>query len=349
MHAWGEVASVPRAATGIGGDAGWVMVIEHEGVIPVEAAGQRIDQVLAGLVPDYSRGRWQQWLRDEAVLIDGVGWRPRDRVAGGEHFRLRAVPEPVASVAPQAMALDVIHQDADLLVIDKPAGLVVHPGAGNPDSTLQNALLHLDPALEAIPRQGLVHRIDKDTSGLLVVARTLKAHQSLTRQLQDKTMGRVYDALVAGTFTGGGSVDAPIGRHPRDRTRMAVLGGGREAVTHYRIAERFAGHTLLRVHLETGRTHQIRVHMLHIGHPLVGDPVYGGRSRFPKGADQPLRDALAAFRRQALHAASLQLVHPSSAELLTWSTPRPADFNTLLMALRAFAERAQRAADDGFH
>jgi len=321
------------------------MVIEQEGVIPTEAAGQRIDQVLADVCPDYSRGRWQQWLREESVLIDGVAWRPRDRVRGGESFRLRAAAEPVATLEPQPIALNVVHEDEHLLIIDKPAGLVVHPGAGNPDSTLQNALLHLDPELDAIPRQGLVHRIDKETSGLLVVARTLKAHHALTRQLQDKAMGRVYDALVAGTFTGGGSVDAPIGRHPRDRVRMAVVGGGREAVTHYRIAERFAGHTLLRVHLETGRTHQIRVHMLHIGHPLVGDPVYGGRTRLPKGADQAVREALGAFRRQALHAASLELDHPLTGERLSWTAPRPADFNALLDALRAFTQRVQARHD----
>ena len=308
--------------------------IEHEAIIPESAVGQRVDQALAQLFPDYSRSRLQQWLKAEQILVDGRPCRPRDRVLGGERVALRAEWSAEAAVTPQPIALDVLHEDADILVVNKPAGLVVHPGAGNPDQTLQNALLHRHPHLEGIPRCGIVHRIDKDTSGLLVVALSLRAHTALVSQLQDKSVSREYDALVAGTFTGGGSVEGPIARHPRDRKRMAVVATGKPAVTHYRIGERFSAHTLLRVFLETGRTHQIRVHMAYIQHPLVGDPVYGGRPRLPRGADDTIRRALSGLGRQALHAARLALVHPASGEVLSWEAPRPADFEALLERLR---------------
>ncbi|MCC5812206.1 MAG: 23S rRNA pseudouridine(1911/1915/1917) synthase RluD [Ectothiorhodospiraceae bacterium] len=314
-------------------------VIEHQLIIPQDAAGQRLDQALATMFPDYSRSRLQQWVKSGEIMVDGKQWKPKDKVAGGENVLVRALQEPEVFLEPQAMDLDVVHEDAQLLVLNKPVGLVVHPGAGNPDSTLQNALLHRYPALEAIPRCGIVHRIDKETSGLLVVALTLKAHKSLVDQLQAKTMGREYDALVSGVFTAGGTIDAPIGRHNRDRKRMAVTEGGKPAVTHYRIQERFSAHTLLRVHLETGRTHQIRVHMAHIHHPLLGDPVYGGRPKLPKGADDALRAVLGGMRRQALHAARLSLVHPETGEACAWEVRRPDDMEQVLEALRKHERR----------
>lgn len=310
--------------------------IERQGELPAEAAGQRLDQALAALFPEFSRSRLQQWLKAGQISVDGRSPKPRDSVRGGEQVRLDAELESAVRVEPEAIALNIVHEDEHLLVLDKPAGLVVHPGAGNPDGTLQNALLHHAPGLEAIPRCGIVHRIDKETSGLLVVAKTLQTHASLVQQLQDKTVGREYDALVNGTFTAGGTVKARLDRHPKDRKKMAVVDhGGRPAVTHYRIAERFSAQTLLRVHLETGRTHQIRVHMAWIRHPLVGDPVYGGRPYLPKGADDAVRAALSGLRRQALHAARLQLVHPATGETMAWDSSRPDDLEQVLCVLRA--------------
>lgn len=308
--------------------------IRHQALVPEQAAGMRLDQVLAQLFPDYSRSKLQQWVREGSVLVDGQSLRPRDKLKGGERIELSAELEQDTAVAAEAIALEIVHEDRAILVLNKPAGLVVHPGAGNRDGTLQNALLHHAPELAALPRAGIVHRLDKDTSGLMVVAKTLKAHKSLVEQLQARTVKREYWALAVGTFTGGGKVDAPIGRHPRDRLRMAVIDGGREAVSHYRVEERFAAHTLLRVSLETGRTHQIRVHMTHIGHPLVGDPVYGGRLRLPRGASERLREALSGFRRQALHAGRLGLIHPEREETLEFEAPLPADFTALLEVLR---------------
>jgi len=311
--------------------------VKLKAVVPMEVAGSRLDQILAGLFPEYSRSRLQQWVKAGQVTVDGACLRVSDKLAGGEAVHISAtLATEVTRVEPEPIALNVVHEDDEIFIIDKPAGLVVHPGAGNPGGTLQNALLHRQPSLDTVPRCGIVHRIDKDTTGLLVVARNLRAHASLVGQIQEKTMGREYDALVNGTFTAGGKVDAPLGRHPKDRKRMAVSTlGGREAVTHYRIKERFLAHTLLRVHLETGRTHQIRVHMSYIRHPLVGDQVYAGRARLPPGADETLREALAGLRRQALHAARLTLVHPATGETMSWDTPRPADMDNLLDVLRA--------------
>ncbi len=305
--------------------------------IAPEQAGQRLDQALAALFPAYSRSRLQQWVRAGAVRLgDQPVTRPNLKVAGGEAVTIEAVLERAPEVAAEDLPLDIVHEDEALLVIDKPAGLVVHPAAGNWAGTLQNALLHHAPELAAVPRAGIVHRLDKDTSGLLVIARTLGAHRVLVAQLAERSMGRRYLALVQGAVTAGGTIDAPIGRHPVDRKRQAVLrSGGKPAVTHYRIAERFPAHTLLDVRLETGRTHQIRVHMAHVRHPIVGDPVYGGRPRPPKGAGEGLREALQGFRRQALHAAELALVHPLSGEPCRWQAPLPDDFAVLLAALRA--------------
>lgn len=299
-------------------------------MIPAESAGSRLDQVLAQLFPEFSRSRMQQWVREGAVLVDGRIVRPRDKVFGGERVEVQAVLEDIITVRPQAIDLNIVFEDEHILVLDKPAGLVVHPGAGNAEGTVQNALLHHEPALAGVPRSGIVHRLDKETSGLMVVAKTLQAHNSLVAQLQERSVQREYLALVAGALTGGGTVEAPIGRHPRDRLRMAVVENGREAISHYRIERRFPAHTLLRVVLETGRTHQIRVHMAHIGYPLVGDPLYGGRLKLPKGASEALRDALSGFRRQALHATRLGLIHPASGEVLHWETPPPADMQALL-------------------
>lgn len=308
--------------------------IRLTGSVPFEYAGIRLDQALAQLFPDYSRSRLQQWIRAGGVVVDGMPLRAKDKVQGGERIDVQGRIDDDPRVIPQAIRLSVVYEDGSLLVLDKPPGLVVHPGAGNRDGTVQNALLNLDPRLAEVPRAGLVHRLDKDTSGLMVVARNVAAHKRLVEQLQARTVTREYLALVAGTFTGGGTVDRPVGRHPRDRKRQAVTEAGRPAVTHYRIEERFRAHTLLRVRLETGRTHQIRVHMAAIGHPLVGDPVYGGRMMLPKGATEPLRRALAGFRRQALHAWRLSLEHPETGERMRWQAPIPPDLGTLLDVMR---------------
>jgi 23S rRNA pseudouridine1911/1915/1917 synthase len=302
--------------------------------IPETAAGRRLDQVLAELFPEFSRSRLQQWVNSGEVLLNGEVVAVRYKVAGGERVDIGARLPVESAVQPQAIPLDICYQDEHLLIINKPAGLVVHPAAGNPDGTLQNALLHYDASLAALPRAGIVHRLDKDTSGLMVVARTLKAHKSLVEQLQTRQVHREYLALVQGEVTTGGSIDAPIGRHPRDRLRMAVVPSGKPAVTHYRVLQRFPAYTLLKVRLETGRTHQIRVHMASIHHPLVGDPLYGGRLRLPRGASARLRDMLSGFRRQALHARRLEFHHPSSGKPVGWEVDIPDDFAALLTVLR---------------
>jgi 23S rRNA pseudouridine1911/1915/1917 synthase len=303
--------------------------------IPEALAGRRLDQALAELFPSYSRSRLQQWIKAGQVLLNQQPVIARYRVAGGEHVEIDAQLQLETEARPQAIGLDVRFQDEHLLVLNKPAGLVVHPAAGNPDGTLQNALLHYDPRLASLPRAGIVHRLDKDTSGLMVVARSLSAHRSLVAQLQARTVRREYLALVQSVLAAGGTVDAPIGRHPRDRLRMAVVKSGKPAITHYRVVERFAAHTLVRARLETGRTHQIRVHMAHIRCPLVGDPLYGGRQKLPRGASAELREALGNFRRQALHAARLQLLHPASGEAVSWEAELPNDFELLIEVLRS--------------
>lgn len=302
--------------------------------IPEEMKGERLDKVLAKLFPDYSRARLQTWVKTGAVVVDGQKLRSRDKVRGGEQVLVEAVAEPETTWQAEPIALDFAYGDEHLLVINKPAGLVVHPAVGNHHGTLVNALLHHVPELQALPRAGLIHRIDKDTTGLLVVARTLEAHTHLTRQLKDRAFLREYQAIVHGAMTAGGTVDAPLGRHRTDRKRMAVVDNGRAAVTHYRVAQRFAAHSYLSLRLETGRTHQIRVHMAHMHHPLVGDPVYGGRRRFSAGAGEALRTALAGFRRQALHAARLGLEHPDTGKWMEWSVALPEDMSELLRVLR---------------
>jgi 23S rRNA pseudouridine1911/1915/1917 synthase len=305
----------------------------HSLVLPAGAAGLRVDQALARELPQYSRARLQGWIEAGAVRVDGRQPRAKDKVLGGEQVEIAARLEADDRVAPEARPLTVVHEDRALLVINKPAGMVVHPGAGNPRHTLQNALLALDPKLALVPRAGLVHRLDKDTSGLLVVARTPEAHASLVAALAEREIERRYLAICNGAMTGGGTVDAPIGRHRAQRTRMAVRNDGREAVTHYRIVKRYRAHTFVRVQLETGRTHQIRVHLAHIGYPITGDPVYGGRRRLPAGCSPALAAALSAFPRQALHAARLALAHPATGRRLEWEAPLPEDMARLLAAL----------------
>lgn len=303
--------------------------------IDLQYSGKRLDQALASLFPDFSRTRLQEWVRQGRVSLDGeVVDKPRNRVAGGETVALRALLDDRVECRPEAIPLNIVYQDEALILVNKPAGLVVHPAAGNPDGTLQNALLHHDPELVRLPRAGIVHRLDKDTTGLLVVARAPAAYKKLVELLQARCVNREYRAIVAGVPTAGGTVDAPIGRHPVHRTRMAVLKSGRPSVTRYRVLERFRGHSLLQVNLETGRTHQIRVHMASIRHPLVGDPQYGGRPRPPAGAGIPLREGLSGFRRQALHASKLGLAHPVSGERMEWEADLPEDMELLLELLR---------------
>ena len=311
--------------------------IRKTATVEAGQAGLRLDQVAAELFSDFSRARLQKWIRGGELLVDGAVLKPTYRVAGGERLRLDAEPDYSDDVLPEAIPLDVIHADADIVVLNKPAGLVVHPAAGNPDGTLQNALLNFDPALAALPRAGIVHRLDKDTTGVMVVARSLRAHRSLVEQLQTREMSRVYRAIVTGEMVAGGQVDAPIGRHPVDRKRMAVVASGRPAISRYRVVERFHGLTHIEVSLETGRTHQIRVHMAHIGHILVGDPVYGRAARRRRGMSDALAEVLRAFPRQALHAARIELVHPASRESVRYEAPLPEDFLALLAALRELA------------
>ncbi len=300
-----------------------------------DLAGLRFDQALARALPQYSRARLQGWIEAGDVEVDGRKLRGKDRVLGGERVRIHAWLEADPQVKAEALPLEVLFKDRALFVINKPAGLVVHPGAGNARHTLQNALLALDPKLAVVPRAGIVHRLDKDTSGLLVVARTPESHRALVAALAQREVSRHYIAVCTGVMTAGGTVAEPIGRHRSLRTRMDVRADGRPAVTHYRVLQRFRGHTLVRAELETGRTHQIRVHLAHIGFPVVGDPLYGGRRRLPAGSTPALVAELNAFKRQALHAAHLALVHPTTGRSVEWEAPLPADMTRLLAALEA--------------
>lgn len=296
--------------------------------------GMRLDQVVAELFSDYSRSRLQDWIKSGDLTINGKVTKPKTKVKGGETLHLAVILEPETRWVAQDIPLNIRYEDEDILVLNKQAGLVVHPAAGNPDGTLLNALLHYSPDLGAIPRAGIVHRLDKDTSGLMVVAKTLAAHCNLVEQLQARSVKRQYEAIAVGVMTGGGTVEAPIGRHPNQRVKMAVVEGGKEAITHYRLVERFRGHTHIRVNLETGRTHQIRVHMAHIHYPLVGDGVYGGRLRHPKNASEELLSALRRFKRQALHAGKIGLLHPASAESMEWDADAPEDMQKMLQVLK---------------
>lgn len=300
-------------------------------------AGLRLDQAAAELFADFSRGRLQKWIRSGELKVDGQRLKPTYKVMGGERLHLDAQVRQEGEVVAQDIPLDILHSDDDVIVLNKPAGLVVHPAAGNWDGTLQNALLHFDSSLAGLPRAGIVHRLDKETSGVMVVARSLRAHTSLVQQLQNRTMKRVYRALALGDVVTGGMVDAPIGRHPRDRKRMAVVASGKPAVSHYRVLKRFGELTSLEVSLETGRTHQIRVHMAHLGFPLAGDPVYGRKPR--RGTLTEVQyEALRAFPRQALHACSLKFEHPASGVSVQFLASLPADMDALLATLEGGVE-----------
>ena len=311
-------------------------IIQHRDTVPESCLGKRFDQTLAEMFPDYSRSRLKEWILAGHVTIDGlVVDKPREKVFGGELIAIDTEVEAEVRFKAQDLPLNIVYEDDDILVINKPAGFVVHPGAGNPDGTVLNALLHHCPQLDVVPRAGIVHRLDKDTTGLMVVAKTIAAQTNLVESLQAREITREYEAIATGIMTAGGLVDEPIGRHATKRTHMAVTFSGRPSITHYRVMEKFRLHTRLRLRLETGRTHQIRVHMAHITHSLVGDPVYGGRPRPPKNASEELREMLRQFKRQALHAAMLSLYHPISGEQMTWHADIPDDMVALTNILRA--------------
>ncbi|HHW2988988.1 TPA: 23S rRNA pseudouridine(1911/1915/1917) synthase RluD [Pseudomonas aeruginosa] len=309
-------------------------MIQRAAEVPFELGGQRLDQIAAQLFPEHSRSRLAGWIKDGRLTVDGAVLRPRDIVHSGAQLVLEAEQEAQGEWLAQDIELEIVYEDEHILVIDKPAGLVVHPAAGHQGGTLLNALLYHVPDIANVPRAGIVHRLDKDTTGLMVVAKTLEAHTKLVAQLQARSVSRIYEAIVIGVITSGGTIDAPIGRHGVQRQKMAVVDAGKVAVSHYRVLERFRAHTHTRVKLETGRTHQIRVHMSHIGYPLVGDPVYGGRFRIPPVASQTLVQTLREFPRQALHARFLELDHPATGVRMKWESPLPEDFLWLLSLLR---------------
>lgn len=308
--------------------------LELQAVVDEQLTGCRLDQALANLFPDYSRSRIKEWILEGQVKLDGeVVTKPREKVSEGAEVEVSTVLEDVVEAQGEDIELDVVYEDDDILVINKPAELVVHPGAGNPSGTVLNALLHRYPEIAEVPRAGIVHRLDKDTTGLMVIAKTVPAQTHLVEALQAREITREYEALVTGIMTAGGLVDQPIGRHPQKRTHMAVIETGRPSVTHYRVAEKFRQHTRIRLRLESGRTHQIRVHMAHIGHSLIGDQTYG-RLRLPKAASPDFVAALRGFRRQALHAVMLRLQHPITGEMMEWSAPVPDDMQAMTKQLR---------------
>ncbi|MCD6038773.1 MAG: rluD [Gammaproteobacteria bacterium] len=309
------------------------MKIQHTITIPDHLGGLRLDQALAKLLPDYSRTQIQAWLKNTEITLDGQPVKARYSVIGGEIISVCAMLSPQPTWDAQEIALNIIYEDDTLLVINKPVGMVVHPAAGHRDKTLLNAVLHHVPTLQELPRAGILHRLDKDTSGLLIIAKTYPALMNLTKQLKARTITRLYQAIVFGVLTSGGSIDQPIGRHPLKRKSMAVIETGKPALTHYRVIERYRAHTRIKVQLETGRTHQIRVHMAHVHHPLLGDPLYGGRLHLPRGATPELVQALRQFKRQALHAYELGLIHPATQKPLTCQAPLPEDMLELIQTL----------------
>lgn len=308
--------------------------IQLRAEVTSDLGGQRLDQVAAQLFSEFSRSRLAGWIKDGRLTVDGAVLRPRDVVHGGSVLQLEAEQEAQGEWVAQEIELDIVYEDDHILVINKPTGLVVHPAAGHADGTLLNALLHHVPDIINVPRAGIVHRLDKDTTGLMVVAKTLQAQTNLVAQLQARSVSRIYECVVVGVVTAGGKINAPIGRHGTQRQRMGVMDNGKPAVSHYRVLERYRSHTHVRVKLETGRTHQIRVHMAHVNFPLVGDPVYGGRFRIPPAASPSLVDALKTFPRQALHARFLELDHPHTGERMGWEAPIPDDIVWLLSLLR---------------
>ena len=305
-------------------------------IVPDHLFGKRLDQVLAEMFPDYSRSRIKEWILADWVQINGqLCNTPREKLLGGESVLIQAELPDDERFEAEPIDLNIVYEDEHIMVINKPAGLVVHPGAGNADGTLLNALLHHCPSIAEVPRAGIVHRLDKDTTGLMVIAKTIPAQTHLVEAMQEREITREYEAICHGTMTAGGTVDEPIGRHPTKRTHMAVSQSGKPATTHFRVMEKYRAHTRLRLRLETGRTHQIRVHMTFVNHPLVGDPVYAGRPRPPRKADEHLLSVLRNFKRQALHAAMLRLAHPITLEILEWHAPIPQDMIELNAALRA--------------
>ena len=307
-------------------------------VIPDRLIGQRIDSALAVMLPDFSRSKITSWVRSGKALLNSKTFKPKEKILGCEIVALTLEKEKTNAWLGEDIAIDVVYEDDDIIVVNKPVGLVTHPGAGNWTGTLANALLHYDPSLANLDRAGIVHRLDKNTSGLMVVARSQLAQKNLVEQLQTHTVSREYSAIVYGHMISGGTIDAPIGRDPKDRIRQAVVeeGTGKDAVTHYRVIDRFAHHTHVKCILETGRTHQIRVHMSHAEHPLIADPMYGGKIRFPKKADEGFKDALKSFKRQALHAKKLTISHPITGEEMSWKAPLPQDLQDLLAVLNKF-------------
>ncbi len=313
--------------------------VELTATVAETQLGQRLDQALAELFPDYSRSRIKEWILEDRVTVNGkISSKPKEKVLGGEEIAINAQIEEEARWLPQDIALEIVYEDSDILVINKPRDLVVHPGAGNPDGTVLNALLHYYPEIIDVPRCGIVHRLDKDTTGLMVVAKTVPAQTHLVDALQRREITREYEAVAIGNMTAGGTVNQPISRHSTKRTHMAVHPMGKPATTHYRIMEHFRAHTRLRLRLETGRTHQIRVHMAHIDHPLVGDQLYGGRPRPPKGASENFIHQLRTFDRQALHATMLRLFHPVTGIQMEWHAPLPQDMVDLISALKTDTE-----------
>ena len=312
--------------------------IQLQAQVGNDLVGKRLDQAVAQLFPEYSRSRLQGWIKDGSLTVDGVVKRPRDKLFGGEIVAIDAELEKIEDHQPQNIPLDIVYEDDHILIVNKSAGLVVHPAIGHRDSTLLNALLYHCPEIAQVPRAGIVHRLDMDTTGLMVVAKTIMAQTELVTQLQERSMGREYEAVVNGVMTGGGMVDEPMGRHSKHRQKMAVVGVGKEAVTHYRVLKKLRAHTHIRLKLETGRTHQIRVHMAHINYPLVGDQLYGGRFRLPKGCSDEMLKTLRDFKRQALHAKKLELWHPHSGKLVSWEVDLPDDFQHLLQVLTADAD-----------
>ena len=303
------------------------------GVIPDKYKGLRLDNALTKLYPNYSRARLQKWIKSGAITVDGNIPRAKDTMIGGEEVEIKVILQDEVLLEPEAIELNIVHEDNEIIVVNKPSGLVVHPGAGNSNGTLANALLHHFPEIRVVPRVGIVHRLDKDTTGLLVVAKDIKTHTNLVEQLQQRTVSRNYIALVHGEFISGGTINDPIGRHSVDRKKMTVKPTqGREAITHYRIRKKFTGFTLLDVRLETGRTHQIRVHMSHHKHPIVGDKVYGRKMN--PGKNKAL-NVVASFPRQALHASQLSFIHPNSKEQVSFEATIPNDFLTLIDALKS--------------
>jgi len=308
-------------------------VVEDDFVVPLRLSDCRLDQVMTELMPDYSRSRLQQWIKAGNVLVNKKTLRPKDKVRVNDLIEVQAELESQGEWEAENIDIDIVYEDDDIIIINKPAGMVVHPGAGNYSGTLMNALLHHYPDIEAVPRAGIVHRLDKDTTGLMVVAKTLIAHAHIVDQLQTREMGREYEAVVVNTMTGGGTVDAAIARSPKNRKKMALHPFGKDAITHYRVLERFPAYTHIRVKLETGRTHQIRVHMASINHPLIGDQTYAGRLKLPAGVSEEVKEVLRSFGRQALHAKELTLIHPRTGEEMSWESDLPDDMQALLVTL----------------